>query len=128
MSTGSTGSSRRERISESALNPMDGSLKCQLNCSILHLPVKPKMNKKKTYCQHHYWCNNEQKCSNTVFCYNCNVVLCVNKCYEIFHTKFDLHKMKSKTKKKSNDWNILLCISITMLLGLLNYILMNHTC
>ena len=100
MSTGSTGSSRRARISESALNPMDGSLKCRLNCSILHLPVKPKMNKKQSYCQLHYWCNNERKYSNTAFCSNCNVLLCVDRCYEIFHTEYDLHKMKSETKKK----------------------------
>ena len=54
MSTCSTSNSRRSRIFESALNPMDGSLKCRFFKTISHLPVKPQMNNKQSYCQLHY--------------------------------------------------------------------------
>ena len=88
ISTGSTGHSRRACVSESALNPMNGALKCRLNHTILHLPVKPDMSPKQAYCQLHYWCKTKRKYFNTAYCPNSNVVHCVNTYYEVFHSEW----------------------------------------
>ena len=100
MSTSSTGASRRSHFSESALHPQDGLLRCHVDRSICHLAVKPQMSKKQAYCQLHYWCTNERRYSNTAFCPNCNVVLCVDRCYELFHSEWYLHQHKHELGKK----------------------------
>ena len=61
ISTRSTGHSWRDCVSESVLNPSDGVLKCRLNHTILHLPVKPDIRPKQAYCQLHYWCKSKRK-------------------------------------------------------------------
>ena len=97
MSTVSTGATRRSRVCESSLNPYSGALKCRVNRNISHLPTK--CRSAKDYCQLHYWCTTKRITFSCAFCYNCNVVLCMD-CYETFHSVWDLHEKKAELKEK----------------------------
>ena len=85
MSTGLTRSRGQSWVSEISLNPMDGPLKCCMNHTIVHFPTAP--NSAKLYCQLHYWTTCERKYTQCAYYDNCNVVLCIDRCYEVFHTK-----------------------------------------
>ena len=97
MSTVSTGATRRSRVCESSLNPYSRALKCGINRNISHLPTK--CRSAKDYCQLHYWCTTNPITFSCAFCYNCNVVLCMD-CYETFHSVWDLHEKKAELKEK----------------------------
>mgnify|MGYP002052416167 CR=1 FL=1 len=97
MSTVSTGTTRQSRVCESSLNPYSGALKCCINCNISHLPTK--CRSAKDYCQLHYWCTTKRITFSCAFCYNCNVVLCMD-CYETFHSVWDLQEKKAELKEK----------------------------
>ena len=97
-STGSTGGCRRARILEQSLNPMDGALKDRMNKTISHLATFPRTSK--PYCHLHYWVTGERRYSNCAYCGNCNVVLCTDNCFEMFHSNWYLHTKKAELKSK----------------------------
>jgi len=100
LSTCSTDTSRRQRISELSLNPFSGSCKCRLDRTISHWPSAPKRlhGAKKSNCQLHYWATGKRKYAATAYCQNCNVSLCINGCYEMFHCDWGLHKKKTSLR------------------------------
>lgn len=94
-----TTSSRRSRsrISASALNPMTGSLKCRLDRSLPHWPSAPSKDEvKKFTCQVHYWAAGIRKYKNVQCCKECNVSLCTEGCFELFHTCWDITSEKRR--------------------------------
>ena len=88
-----TSSSRgsRSRISASALNSLTRSLKCRLDRSLPHFPSAPSTNEvKKFNRQVHYWVSGKRTYMNVQYCKECNVSLCTEGCFELFHTCWDI--------------------------------------
>ena len=93
---------RRARVSEKSLHPRKGKLRCRLNHSFNHWPCPaPKdANKNNAPCQMHWWLFNQKRASNVAHCPTCNVTLCVDRCYEIFHTEHQLTEENRDAVKK----------------------------
>ena len=99
ISTATISTTRRCRMSNSTLHPISGTLKCRLNKSLAHWPSSSsKHHLKKSNCQLHYWATGKRKYSNVEFCKQCNVSLCTENCYEVFHTVWDLNERKECMK------------------------------
>ena len=104
LSTNSSTSSgtKHGRISDCSLDPHNGSLRCHLDITVDHWSATV-MNDKggnKRVCQIHHWAcgHGTQKKENVVYCEECNVHLCTDGCYRIFHTKFDLKGDKDRIR------------------------------
>ena len=106
LASSGTGSKRR-RISDTSLDPLDGSLKCRLNHSVDHWPSKATLepsSKSKPACQLHRWaCGHKvRKRRNVVYCQECDVNLCTDQCYRLFHTKWDIVAAKDEIRDELN--------------------------
>ena len=80
-------SSRQTKITNTSLHPSTGSLRCRLNTTVQHLPMKSKNQKPR--CQLHSWArggNAPKVMSGVVTCQICQVDLCLD-CYRLFHTE-----------------------------------------
>ena len=98
MSTGTVSAQgRRSCVSAQLLNPMDDSLKHQMDKTISYLAKCPRTPK--AYCQLHYLATGN-KYSNCAHCANFNVILCLDNCFELFHSEWNLHQMKADMKEK----------------------------
>ena len=100
--------SARSRISARALNPFTGALKGRLNRGTAHWPLNPSFSGiKKANCQMHWWVIGKWKYKNVEFCKECNVSFCTDKCYELFHTCWDIESEKENLrlafKKNSSE-------------------------
>ena len=99
ISTCTSRGGSRSRISVSGLNPITGSLKCRLDKSLPHWPLAiAKQDTKLFNCQLHYWATGKRIYQNVQYCKECNISLCTDKCYEIFHTCWDLASQKDKIR------------------------------
>ena len=97
VSTSTSRGGSRCRISVSALNPISGSLKCRLDTTLPHWPSPPTKESTKLFnCQLHYWATGKRIFQNVQYCKECNVSLCTDRCYEMFHTCWDLALQKDK--------------------------------
>ena len=108
MSTFSTNascdSSRRISISDSSLNPLTGPLKSRINTSVDHWPSVPSQSEiKKCNCQLHWWVTGKSKYKNVAFCKECDVSLCTELCYELFHTCWYIFSQKERLKVDLSD-------------------------
>ena len=84
-------------MSASSLNPLTGSLKCRLDRSLPHWPSAPSKNEvKKFNCQVHYWVVGKRKYMNVQYCKECNVSLCTEICFELFHTCWNIASEKER--------------------------------
>ena len=99
-STNSSSGSKRKRVSDYSLDPIQGSIRCRLNKSLDHWPSTATQDKHghKPPCQLHRWaCGRTcQKYTNIVYCQECDVNLCTDECYRLFHTKWDLKAEKER--------------------------------
>ena len=88
MSTTATPNTpRRSRIYDSALNPITGTLKWIMNRSLGHWTLVPSIHHiKKSNFQLHYWDTGKRKYIIVGFCKDCNVSLCTDNWFEVFHT------------------------------------------
>ena len=97
-STTASGLNKRKRIADQALDPIDGNLRCRLNSQLSHWPQTARKDKagNKPRCQLHRWAcgHTYSKQTNVVYCAECNVNLCTDGCYEIFHSKWDIVESK----------------------------------
>ena len=108
MSTLSTNassvSSRRSHISASYLNPFTVSSKSRINTSVAHWPSVPSQSEiKKCNCQLHWWVTGKSKYKNVAFCKECDVSLCTELCYELFHTCWYIFSQKERLKVDLSD-------------------------
>lgn len=101
-SSNSTLSSKRSRISDSALHPTKGSLNCRLGNCASHWPKPPKGKSRQIYCQLHKWAGGRRKYKDVAYCVECNVNLCLT-CYERFHSTWDLVAEKSELKQNNES-------------------------
>ena len=91
--------SARSRISASALNPLTGALKGRLNRGTAHWQLNPSFaGMNKANCQMHWWVTGKRKYKNVDFYKECNVSLCTNGCYELFHTCWDIESEKENLR------------------------------
>ena len=108
MSTLSSVSStnRKARFSDSALDPRSGSLKNRLNRNVHHWPCTPIKDKNRNtpVCQLHRWAAGVQKRSNSAYCPECNVHLCLD-CYQPFHCVYELVAEKDSFRRKFQSEN-----------------------
>ena len=102
LSTNTTDTRQRKRISDAGLNPVNGALKCRLNHGN-HFPTAPNQDKCKTHCQLHLWATGKQKYTNVQHCRQCNVTLYTDNCYKRFHTVQDLAERKEEIEQESED-------------------------
>ena len=82
---------RSATISNNALDPYTGYLRCRLDRSLNHLPVqtmKPEAN-----CQLHNWAKKSKYRKQLMKCPTCNVIICLD-CYKKFHEVSDLSVLK----------------------------------
>ena len=97
-STTASGLNKRKRIADQALDPIDGNLRCRLNSQLSHWPQTARKDKagNKPRCQLHRWAcgHTYSKQTNVVYCAECNVNICTDGCYEIFHSKWDIVESK----------------------------------
>ena len=92
-------STKRSRVSVHSLMPITGSLKHRLNNSLGHWPcATAEHHIKKSNCQLHYWATGKRKYSNVAYCKDCRVSLCTDKCYEAFHTVWDIESQKESMR------------------------------
>ena len=92
-------STKRSRVSVHSLMPITGSLKHRLNNSLGHWPCATAQHHiKKSNCQLHYWATGKRKYSNVAYCKDCRVSLCTDKCYEAFHTVWDIESQKESMR------------------------------
>ena len=104
INTGTSRGGSRSRISVSGLNPLTGSLKCRLDKSLPHWPSPPTKHDAKLFnCQLYYWATGKRVYQNVQYCKECNVSLCTDTCYEIFHTCWDIASQEEKIKAKSEE-------------------------
>ena len=84
--------SRATRFSDKTLDPIKGSLKMRLDCTVEHWPTL--QISEDSRCQMHAWATGGSKYQcNIVYCQVCNAHLCLQ-CYRIFHCIPDLVGMK----------------------------------
>ena len=103
ISTCTSRGGSRSRISVGALNPISGSLKCRLNTTLPHWPSPPTKQSTKLFnCQLHYWATGKCTFVNVQYYKECNVSLCTDGCYEMFHTCWDLASQKEKITANSD--------------------------
>lgn len=88
---------KRTRVTDSSLKPITGSLKLRLDTSMGHWPVTA--HRRNANCQLHYWASGIRKYKNVVLCQECNVYLCTDRCYEIFHTCWDVQCEKQELRR-----------------------------
>ena len=88
---------KRTRVTDSSLKPITGSLKLRLDTSMGHWPVTA--HRRNANCQLHYWASGTRKYKNVVLCQECNVYLCTDRCYEIFHTCWDVQCEKQELRR-----------------------------
>ena len=69
-------------FSTRSLDPYQGALRCRLDVTLTHLPVKN--DKPENNCQLHYWLEKSKYRAQLLRCPTCNVTLCVD-CYKFFH-------------------------------------------
>ena len=93
-------SKRRCRVCENFLHPLTGGLKCRLNRLISHWPVST--SSVQHYCQLCYWLTGKRKYKSVVGYKTCNVVLCTDDCYKVFHTKWEIDKNGESTECEIN--------------------------
>ena len=75
-----------------------------MNRSLGHWPLVPsKHHINKLNCQLHYWATGKRKYSNVNFFKDCNVSLCTDNCFEVFHTTWDLEDNKQAHKTKMEN-------------------------
>ena len=85
-------------ITDTSLDPQNGSLKCRLSrFGFDHMQDKPTNRKDKTRCQLHRWLGYEY-CKHVSFCRACNVNLCIS-CYRLFHNERDIVDRKIELQK-----------------------------
>ena len=84
---------RSANLSDNALNPYTGKLRCRLDRSLNHLPVQT--NKPEANCQLHYWAEKSKYRKQLLKCPTCNVTICLD-CYKIFHEVSDLTVLKEE--------------------------------
>ena len=102
--TATSTTSRITRISDIELNPMTVTLKCRMDISLGHWPSVPSRHHiKKLNFQLHYWATGKRKYSNVEFCKYCNVSLCTDNCFEVFHTTWDLEDKKQTCKTQMEN-------------------------
>ena len=88
---------KRSRLSNTSLMPITGSLKHGLNKLLGHWPSSPALNHiKKSNCQLHYWATGKRKYISVAYCKDCRVSICIDKCYEVFHSMWDIGSQKKK--------------------------------
>ena len=89
--TASGSKKRKSYVSNKSLHPLKGKLRCRLDHRQDHWPAKaPKdANHNTSPCQLHWWLCGTKKSKNVARCPTCNVTMCVDKCYRIFHTDWD---------------------------------------
>ena len=98
-STVETNAMRNKKISDDALHPETGQLRCQLNKNLDHLPMQT-TSKTASRCGFHRWLGYET-CKAVSYCSACSVNLCLN-CYKLFHHEEHLVGQKEALKKKLN--------------------------
>ena len=75
-----------------------------MNRPLGHWPlVPPKDHIKKLNCQLQYWATGEYKYSNVEFCKDCNVSLCTDNCFGVFHNTWDLEDKKQARKTEMEN-------------------------
>ena len=87
-------SSRHTKITNTSLHPSTGSLRCRLNTTVQHLPMKSKNQKPR--CQLHSWAkggNAPKVMSGVITCQICQFDLCLD-CYRLFHTEANPDTMR----------------------------------
>ena len=85
---------KNSTITEKTLDPYSGILRCRLDHSLNHLPVRN--DKPENNCQLHYWTDKIKIRSQLMKCMTCNVTLCIN-CYKHFH---EVANLKATNRKK----------------------------
>ena len=93
MSTNTGNTNKISRMSKHSLNPLNGSLKHILNSAPPYW--RTKSSNEYHYCQLYYWATGNHTYQNMVLYKECNVVLCMDGCYERFHIDWDLVEKKS---------------------------------
>ena len=73
---------KNNTFSTKSLDPYQGALRCRLDVTLTHLPVKN--DKPENSCQLHYWLEKSKYRAQLLRCPTCNVTLCVD-CYKYFH-------------------------------------------
>ena len=94
--TSNSMSSRKSRISDSSVHPLNGLLRYRLDRLCGHWPTKTSA---KHNCQLHHWACGKRTYKNVSYCKDCNVCLCTE-CYEIFYTEWDLLSEKGVLRRK----------------------------
>ena len=84
---------KNSTLTNKALDPYAGSLRCRLDHNLNHLPVNN--DKPETNCQLHWWASKQKIRAQLMKCSTCNVTLCI-KCYKIFHEVAQLKATKVK--------------------------------
>ena len=85
---------KNSTITDKALDPYIGNLRCRLDTSLNHLPEKN--NKPDKNCQLHYWFDKTKSRAQLMRCLSCNVTLCISN-YKSFH---EVPFLKNSIKKK----------------------------
>ena len=91
---------RKAYVSNKSMHPLKGKLRCRLDHSLDHWASEPPKdsNHNTPACQLHWWLCGTKKASNVARCPTCNVCLCVNKCYRLFHNEWDPTEKKDELK------------------------------
>ena len=82
---------KNSTFTNKSLDPYSGILRCRLDHSLDHLPVKN--DKPEASCQLHYWILKEKKRAQLLRCSTCNATLCIS-CYKCFHQVPNLQTIK----------------------------------
>ena len=73
---------KNNTFSTKLLDPYQGVLRCRLDDTLSHLPIKN--DKPENSCQLHYWLEKSKYRAQLLRCPTCCVTLCVD-CYKYFH-------------------------------------------
>ena len=88
---------KNNTVSAKSLDPYQGALRCRLDVTLSHLPVKNE--KAENSCQLHYWLAKSKYRAQLLRCPTCNVTLCVD-CYKHFHETPIIRGCKNRIIKK----------------------------